>query len=130
MSQIKKKVNRLIPVRQRSQIFTNADATQGDIILVKDSLGKTAATIQIEADALMQVRFNVLHTMYPPRDQSRGWMLGTDPGIFVASGIEVTDTSMDPVTIAANETFTLDHDLSVNDIQLVTVSGVFEIFVS
>ena len=129
MTKIKKKVNPLIPAKKRSQVFTNVDAVQGDILLVKDSLRKTASSVQIEADALMQVRFNVLHTVYPPRDQNRNWMSGMDSGVFVASGIEITDLTMSPVTIAANETFLLE-DTSVDDIQLVTVSGVFEIFVS
>jgi hypothetical protein len=130
MSKITKKVNRAIPVTQRSQVFTQVDATTGDILMVQDSLGKPARSVQIQAGATMNVRFNVVQTVFPPRDTGMGGFPYGDLSKNTAAGVEVIDDSARVLTIGASETFTLDNDLAVQDIQLVAVSGTFEIFVA
>lgn len=132
MAEITKLVDKNKPANQRSQVFTQADAGTGDIILVQNSLGKAAHVCIIEAVGAMTVRFNVLRTIYPDRDQSDGLFI---PGITagtpnLAKGVSVVDTSSAVITIAANSTFSLDNDLPVIDIQLVSAGGNFEIFVT
>lgn len=130
MSEVTKKVNTALPVSQRSQVFTQADASAGDVILVRESLGKYAKVVQIQADAEMSVRFNVLQTIFPDRDKGLGGYPNGDNTQDLSAGVTIQDTTQTPVVIAASETFTLDKDLAVKDIELVTVSGSFEIFVA
>jgi hypothetical protein len=131
MADITKRVDRGIPPNQRSQNFTEADAGDGDIILVKESLGKTANTVLIETAAEMVLRFNVKRTMYPPATLNDGLVDGYGSSrLLLGSGLEYTDESNGTVTLLATETLELKDDLPVNDIQILTVSGVFDIFVS
>lgn len=130
MSQITKLVNRAVPVQSRSQVFTDSDAVAGDILLVQDSLGKPAKTVQIQAGAILTVRFNVLHTVFPPRDTGLNGFPFGDLSVNTAAGVQIEDTSQSVVSLGAGETFSLDNDLSVQDIKIVTTSGTFEIFVA
>lgn len=130
MSNITKKVDGTVPVTQRTQVFTDADANPGDILLVKDSLGKSAKLVQIQADDTMVLSFNVLHTIYPPRDTGRGgYPFGQAGGnLDLSAGQTYTVAGAPQLTLAANETYTFDNDLPINDIQIIVASGTFEIF--
>lgn len=132
MPNITKLVDKNKPALQRSQVFTQADATAGDIVLVHNSLGKAARVCIIEAVGAMTVRFNVQRTVYPERTQADGLVIpGVTAGVpNLAKGVSVVDESSAVVTIAANSTFTLDNDLPVSDIQIVSAGGNFEIFVA
>lgn len=129
MAQITKKVDRTVPAQLRTQVFTQADAVQGDILLIEDSLGRVAKTVQIQAIAVLGVAFNVLHTIYPPRNPyGDGYpfgMYGSPPG----SGLQY-EANNASITLDAGETLTLDKDIPIKDIKLNTVSGNFEIFVA
>lgn len=138
MTDITKKVDRSIPVLQRTQNFTNADSnTPGDVLMVHDSLGYPASHVTIEcSNGPMQVRFNVYQTIYPrrPYDQllrddlpniSSGILLNTSSGTN-----SLTDSSKALVTVEAGTTYTLSKELAVADIMIVTVSGNYDIFVS
>ena len=129
MADVVKKVNQWVFPTSRSQNFTQADAGEGDVLMVRESLGRTARKAVIEAVAPMEVRFNVYHTVYPPR--------GNDPSFMhtahlpnTASGLSVKDDTVALVQIAASETFELDGDFPISDIELVTVSGNFDILVT
>jgi hypothetical protein len=128
MSNITKKVDRGIAETQRSQVFTQADASAGDILLVQDSLGKPAKTVHIDAVAAMTVRFNVLRTIYPYLPDAGGAI--QNPRFDLANGQSVEDTSQAVLSIAAGETFSLDNNIAVTDIKIVTAAGSFEVFVA
>lgn len=135
MTDIVKKANRGIPVLQRSQNFTNADAVEGDVLMVHDSLGYPASHVVIEAsNGPLKVRFNVYQTLYPNRPYdallrndlpniSSGVLLNTSSGVL-------TNTDRAFVNIEAGTTYTMDRMLAVSDIQLDTISGNFDIFVA
>ena len=129
MPNITKKVDRGVAPQHRSQTFTDVDAVAGDILLVEASLGKPAKTVHIESSTDgMTVRFNVLRTIYPYFPDAGGAI--QNPRFNLASGVEVEDTTQGVVTIDQDETFSLDDDIPVSDIKIVTVSGVFEVFVA
>ena len=64
MADVVKLVNRGVPPLERTQTFDQADAGAGDVILVKDSLGKTAKNLVIEAVGAMTIRLNVYQMVY------------------------------------------------------------------
>ncbi len=140
MSDVIKAVNRAVPVLQRSQNFTNADAAQGDVLKVADSLGYPASHVTIEATGgALKVCFNVWQTVFNNYgDQSRGYLYGTDHLPNVTSGHSfmintqsgVGANPAGAVTIEAGETYTIDRVLAVSDIQLVIVSGNFDVWVA
>lgn len=135
MTDIYKKVDRGIPVLQRSQNFTNADAVQGDVLMVHDSLGYPASHVTIEAsNGPVKIRFNVYQTIYPrrPLDQllrddlpniSSGVLLNTSSG-------NLTNNTGGVINVEAGTTYTLNRALAVSNIQLDTISGNFDIFVA
>lgn len=129
MSDITKKVDRGIFPTQRSQIFTNSDAGAGDVILVKDSLGHSARSLTVDATDAMSIRLNVYRTVFVQRrtDQNLSpWA----PGLpNVASGIQVKDETNARIDLDPSETFTLTNEMPIDDIELVAVSGVYEILV-
>ena len=130
MSQITKKVDRGVTAAHRTQVFTQADASAGDILLIQTSLGKPARTISIQAVGAMTVRFNVLRTIYPNRD-SNAWNSPYGPMTKnLALGEEVEDTTQSVLTIDANTTFSLQNEIPVQDIKIVSAAGNWEIFVA
>jgi hypothetical protein len=130
VTDITKKVNRGVPVNQRSVRFTETDAVTGDVLLVKDSLSKSAShvTIESEADGL-RVRLNVYHTVFPLRQVGDG--LDADnmgfQGPNLALGQVYQDDTNAMFVIDQNETLTFDDDLPIDDIELITISGDFTI---
>jgi|SRR3990167_6098625 len=130
MSDITKLVDRGVPPNMRTQTFTQATVSVGDIILVKASLGHAARSVVITAAAAMTVRFNNYRTIFPVRDHN-AW---NDPwGALtpnLALGVQVIDTTNGVVSIAANSTFALDKDIPVEDIKIISASGNFEILVA
>lgn len=128
MSDITKKVSRHIPPTERVQTFTQADAGAGDVLMIEDSLGHPAHRVSVEADAIMTFRTNVYQDLYPwvPNDQLSGW--GEDR-LHLASGIRIQTDETGIFSLAASETLELDDDISVRDLELVTVSGNFTVTV-
>jgi len=129
MADIVKFVNRGIAPTMRTVNFTQADAGDGDTLMIRDSLGHDAHTLVIEAAATMLIRFNTRYKVYPHRGS---------PEMFDMNQINVPDlareenlidlTSPAAVTLEANETFTLKDDIPIRDIYIATVSGNFDIF--
>ncbi len=133
MADVIKKVDRGIAPTERTQNFTQADASAGDLILVQDSLGKPAKTMIIDAVAAMSVRFNVRRTIFPPPPFSDGI---TDGGLATQREFNLSDPRVVEddtgalVTIGAGESFSLDNDIPVRDIKVVSAAGSFDIFVA
>lgn len=129
MASVTKKVDRAVAPTKRSQIFTSADASEDDILMIYDSLGHSSAHISIEAiGGDMKVRFNVIRTVFPTRLYDGFFANGNWQNI--ASGVDIIGDGMGEVVVAAGESYELDRELTVDDIHLVTVSGTFSIFVS
>jgi len=129
MADIIKKVDRGVPTLQRTQNFTNTDASAGDILKVQESLGRTAKHVVIEATGAMTVRFNLVRTIYPNRTKEEYDCLYPETYKNLALGQTVEDTTGALVSIGAGESFELDNDLPVKDIKIVTAAGAFDIFV-
>lgn len=127
MSDVTKKVDRGIPVNQRTQVFSDTDAGTGDVILVKESLGKSAKHISITATDDLSVRFNVYRTVVPLRTTANdlsSWAPGLS-NVAIASQIQSDSNAL--IALTAGDSLELDDDLSVDDIEIVGASGVFEI---
>ena len=129
MSNIIKKVDPIIPPNMRQQTFTQADATQDDIILVDESIGHPASQVLIESeDDALQVRFNVRHLVCPQRAGNDLMYTSHLPNL--ALGEVIVDETNAVIDVVSGTSYALDRDFPVRDIQLVTVSGVFGITVS
>ena len=125
-----KQVDRGIPPVSRYHTFSSADAGTGDVLMIKESLGKSAGQVTIECyDADMRVRFNVYHTVFPRRPNPDAFIT-TQHLPNVGSGLQYKDESMGFVDIEASTTFTFDGTLPIDTIELVTVSGQFDIWAS
>lgn len=129
MANITKKVDRGVPPGERSQSFTQAEVSAADIIKVQDSLGKAATHVVIEAVAAMTVRFNVQRTIFPEKTHAEYDCLYPGQYQNLAAGIDVEDDTGALVSLAAGESFTLDNDLSIKDIKIVSAAGNFTVFV-
>ncbi len=127
MANIVKKVDRNIPPQMRTQTFTEADATNSDIILVRDSLGKPASHVQIEAAADLTIRLNVRHIVYPRRGLNSGLADMQLVGPNTAQGREYIDRSQSTLFVAAGDTLTFDQDVAIEDIEIVTAVGAYTI---
>lgn len=130
MADITKKVDRGIPSTKRYQLFTQADASTGDVILVEDSLGQPAQKVSIEAIADMTVRFNVYQTVYPKRIFNEGFVQ-TYPGLDnISRGTLIQSDSNAVISISADETLVLSNELVISDIEIVSAAGDFNILVT
>jgi hypothetical protein len=131
MSDITKKVSHAVPSQQRTQNFADEDATQGDILLIKDSLGRPAHYALVEAlTGAMELRFNVYHTIYPRRlIENEGGLMHTDHLPFVASGHQIKDNTQGSIDIQNGEAIEF-MTFPISDIELVVASGHFNIFVA
>ena len=128
MADVVKQVNRTVPIQGRNQSFTEADADAGDVILIEESLGRSAKVMTVESAGGMQIRVNVYHVVAPPRIGND--LMYTEGMPNLAFAERVKDSSMALITIDPDETFVLDDGLIIRDVELVTVSGVFEILVT
>lgn len=126
MADITKKVDRGIPPTTRTQNFTQNDAVEGDILMIRESLGRPARKVLIEADADMAVRFNVYRKIYPFRDGRD--LTNTDHLPLLLSGVQIQSDEGALISLASDETFEMES-LPISDIELVTISGSFDILV-
>ena len=129
MTDITKKVDLGTPPNERYQVFTQADATAGDVIMVRDSLRKPARKVTIEAAAAMTIRFNVYQYVAPLRQPGDGTAMD-GMGMQQSNISKITrykDDSKDVITLASNDILELDGDMPISDIEIVTAAGDFEI---
>ena len=129
MTDITKKVHRLVPPNERTQTFTQADGGAGDVFMIKDSLGHPARKLLVEADDTMSVRINVYQNIFPLHNEFEDIHVWAPGRLNLASGIRVKDNEGVEIGIDAGDTLELDNDVPVNDIELLTVSGDFTITV-
>lgn len=131
MADVIKKIDRGIPRQERYMVLTNSEVNAGDIIRVQQSLGRPANKVTIEATAAMTVRFNVYQMVFPERSPSDGFRFSETGLLNLAKGAEhYAGDGLDVVSIGAGETFELDGDISVKDLEVTTTDGAFEIFLT
>ena len=114
-----------MPSPYRSVSFTEADASAGDILMIRDSLGRPATNCTIECDSTgdgMSVRFNVQRTIYPRIPQREGFMY-VDHLPYLPSGVDYVDTTVALVTIEAGSAYEWETGPAIRDVQLVSASG-------
>ncbi len=128
MADITKKVDRGVPSIERTQSFTQGDAAPGDIIKVEDSLGRPGKSLRIEAvTGSAQFRFNVVNTVYVNRSESG--LMYSDGQPNPGSGLVYLDRSKGSIWVEAGTTWT-SNEFPIRDIEVVTRSGTFDIFVT
>ena len=128
MADIVNRVNRGNPPMARSVLFTQADAGAGDVLMVRDSLGRAGVKLSIVATAALSIRTNVYFKVYPRRPNDTIVDGSALPNM--ALGLRAMDTSGPIIALDAGETFELDNDIVISDIELVSVAGAFEIFIT
>lgn len=117
-------------VRGGYVVFTHADATTGDILMVSTSLGRPAKHVVIEATSALRVRLNTQYTLYPARTPEAGFADPWTNWSFLASGVNYdTSAFADEVQLAAGETLEFDDDLPINDIYLSSGASNFSVLV-
>ena len=125
MSEKTKKVDRNLPSPYRSVNWTEADANESDILLIKESLGRPARNCTIEVDDTgdgMSVRFNVKRTVYPRIPRREGFMYVSHLP-YLVSGVDYTDSSVALVNIEAGSTYEWETGPAIQDVEIVTASG-------
>lgn len=128
MADVTKKGDRGIPKNERSVSFTQADASAGDILMVRDSMGKPGTKVRIESAGGMSVRFNVYRTIAPLRKTGDG-LSGAIHGFTenLALSQTIKDDTNAVFTIPSSGTLELDDDMPVSDIEIVAASGNFTV---
>jgi hypothetical protein len=112
-------------IRSGYLIFTEADgaggnpAAEGDIIMVRDSLGRPATHVSITATSGLSVAFNVVRTIYPRRKAGEGFSDEWQGYNNLARSVEYLATGESNVyVLEAGDVLELDQDLAVTDIYL------------
>ena len=135
MADITKIVGKHIPSHMRRQTWSSSeladDATvisSGDIVRVKNSLGRSAKNIKftIVGASDLAIRVNSRHQVFARQSNTTG-VPGIDGNFYdnIAVGGEVVDSSIMSQTIggAASTSFEMDRVLPVDDIELVAWSS-------
>ena len=142
MADIVKKVDRLIPPLERTQLFDQNDAGKDDVIMVRESLGRPARSVVIEATAPVKVAFNVYHWVYPRRQTPVSGVEGSPRNVMdslmytdhlpnLARGVRMDRSdAVAGIWIDASETFEMDGSYPTSDIKLLEASGVFSILLT
>jgi len=127
MADIIKRVDRNIPRNERSVNFTDADVSPGDIILIAESLGRTASDVTIESTGVMSIRLNVRQKVF-----QKNIYPGTSPAMvsrdIPSRGHEYDATGMALITIEAGSTYVFENTFPISSIELVSATGAFDIF--
>jgi len=141
VADIVKKVDRMIPPLERTLIFDQTEVAKDDVIMIRESLGRPARSVVIEATNEVKVAFNVYHTVYPPRQQP---VSGVDGVVNTIDALMYTDhmpnlargVTMDRsdtvagIWVEASSSFEMDGSFPTIDMKLLEVSGVFRIIVT
>lgn len=127
MADIIKRVDRNLPISKRYQVFTQADASTGDIILIATSLGQASNKVVINAEDELVIKLNVYQTIYPLRTQGQGF---SDLGISnISASTRIKNYYATSITLLAGESLVLNKELPIQDIEVVNAAGNFSIFV-
>jgi hypothetical protein len=123
MSKIYKKVDRNIPVTERTQEFTGADCAEGDVLMVKESLGKHASSARLRTiGGSAKIRFNVYQTVFSsrPADSLHAQHL---PNVQTAQEYKISEPSIGDLIIEANTVYEIDRRFPIKDVEIITMSG-------
>lgn len=132
MSEISKPVDRNLPSPYRTVSFTQEDCSADDILLIKESLGRPAKNCTIEVDDTgdgMSVRFNVKRTVYPRIPRREGFMYVSHLP-YLVSGVDYTDSSVALVNIEAGSTYEWETGPAIQDVEIVSASGHYDLWFS
>jgi hypothetical protein len=119
-------VDRAIPPNERTVRFDQTSASAGDVLMVDESLGRPGADLLVDTDAELTFRINVYHTLYTRR--TNDFFMMTDHMDNVGSGVRMKSDSNALIELEASET--LSHQGPIKDIELVTVSGNWDMLIS
>ena len=132
MAKVSKPVDKLVPATERTQVFTNLDASSGDILDIIASLHRPAKKITIEtaASSDLTVRTNVVSVIYPLREHGEnssflqsGPLTGAN--VNLAQGVEKIDGSM--AQIDANPSLELTGP--IKDLEVTWTTGTWVVTV-
>ncbi len=130
MSDITRLVNRAIHPIYRTVQFSNADANEGDVLLVKASLGRSANNMTVQCEVGdMRIRHNVYYDVFPRR-VADNMFTNTLHLPNIGSGLQYKDDTTAAVDIQAGTTYTWEGDFPINDVELLVVSGNWNIHCS
>jgi len=139
MSSITKFTSNSTPSNQRYQVWdtgldTNDDGnpiTEGDIFEIKESLHRPGKNLQITMDGAgsSSFRFNPRLTVYPRRPENE-YNYASERYYFLASGMDMLTSGSAAVIIEAGESWALVGEMPVSEVELVTHSGNFRLFVN
>lgn len=132
MAIVSKNVDRAIPRPSRNQYFTEADVSVGDVLDIKTTLGGIAREIRINpTGGDMTVRLNCLTTVFKNRDQGGP----TDDLSFINAGLPnltsghtLVNSGVTPLLVKNGTALVIDT-MGVNDVQIVSAAGAWNIFV-
>ena len=117
MTIISKPVDRLVPSAERTQVFTQADLSTGDIIDIFTTLGKNAKQVRVETlgGSDLAIRRNVVHTIFPDRTGDDRWATPlNEPYKNLALGVQKIDDTIGYEIVGTDVTLLgLTKDLQV-----------------
>lgn len=128
MAKVTKKIGKHIEIK--SQNFSNLDASEGDVLMVKDSLGKPASFARfVTKNGALKVRFNVYQTIFPHRPADG---LHAEYAYNMMSGQEykLDENEAAEFTIETDTAYELNKAFPIKDVELVTVSGTWDLLVA
>ena len=100
----------------------------GDVFRIEESLGKPATNLTIKAAAAMTIRINAYNKVYPNRQSNEFFNADMFQNIY--AGVENHDTTQTPIAIAANNTFVMNGQVPIRNIEIVSAAGAFTVLVS
>jgi len=137
VADIVKKIDRLIPPTERTMLFDQTEISEGDILMVRESMGRPARSVVIDAVAELNVSFNVYHTVFPNRQGPASGINMADPLMHtdhlpnLAQGIRMDrSVTVAGIWIEAGESFEMDGSFATRDIKFNAVSGNFTVLLT
>ena len=125
MSQITKPTDANVSPLGRFQVFTQADANQGDILMILASLGKTAQEIIVMPSNAMTIRVNVIQTVAPTRAGNDLMFTNHLPNL--ARSVTYVSQTATPIPVPAGGELHLS--MPIQDIELTSFTGNWTIIV-
>lgn len=131
MSDITRKVSKIVPPNERIQSFNQSHASQGDVLMIEDSLGHPARSVTIDAKQAVYIRPNVYHYVYSGIDYGHRLYNCWAPGgkDLIRYG-RVKNNEGVSILVDAGTLLELKDDISVSDIEMVITSGNWTITVA
>lgn len=128
-------IDRGIPSGQRYIVVTQADLSNGDIVRIIESIGRSADTVTVEADAgsdleiVLNAKRDVAKRRQYPEEHPAFW---SEYSFINVNDVTEHDTGLDRIVIGdsgAAVTFVID-DVLVNNLQVFFTTGDFSLLFS